>query len=295
MKSALTKCLSLSLSFLLIFTVFTTAASAAHVRKDLGLSSVTDKNVSNYEAIDIYIGNNKLYDKALIIGDTKYIPLRSFVSIAMPSAKITYDSNSKTMTVRGNGLTISASGGAYVVYANDRALFELTPAVVLSDGKMYLPENTIAKIFTLKHSYSKGIIKFAGTPIPLIPASKYYREDEVFWLARIIHAESVGESLLGQIGVGSVVLNRVKSKDFPNTIYSVIFDKKYGIQFTPVANGTIYNTPAYTPTLAAKICLEGFRVSEDVLFFLEPKISTSFWISSTRDYAFSIGNHDFYK
>lgn len=295
MKHALVKCLSLSLSFLLIFTIFTTAASAAHVRKDLRLSSVSDKNVSNYEAIDLYIGNNKLYDKGLIIGDTKYIPLRSFVSVAMPNAKVTYDSKTKTMTVRGSGLTVSATAGAYVVYANDRALFDLTPATVLSDGKMYLPEKTIAKIFTLRYSNTSGAIKFSGTPTPLIPASKYYREDEVLWLARIIHAESVGESLLGQIGVGSVVLNRVSSKDFPNTIYSVIFDKKYGIQFTPVANGTIYNTPAYNPKLAAKICLEGFRVSDEVLFFLEPKISTSFWISSTRKYAFSIGNHDFYE
>ena len=91
----------------------------------------------------------------------------------------------------------------------------------------------------------------SGAYSPLAPASKFYRPDEVLWLSRIIIAESRGESLLGQIAVGNVVLNRVKSRDFPNTIYGVIFDRKYGVQFTPVANGTIYNTPGYTETLAA--------------------------------------------
>jgi len=62
-----------------------------------------------------------------------------------------------------------------------------------------------------------------------------------------------------------------------------------------VLDGTIYNTPCYNSTLAAKICLEGFDISGGALFFLRPELSTSSWIPNSRPYAFSIGKHDFYK
>ena len=117
----------------------------------------------------------------------------------------------------------------------------------------------------------------------------------MFWLGRIIHAESRGEPLLGQIAAGNVVMNRVRSRYYPNTIYGVIFDRKYGVQFSPVLDGSIYNTPTYNCTLAAKIVLEGFDTSGGALFFLEPQHSTSSWIPKNRPYFFTIGKHDFYK
>ena len=130
--------------------------------------------------------------------------------------------------------------------------------------------------------------------MPLTPASEYYKDDELYWLSRIISAESRGESLLGQIAVGNVVLNRMRHPDYPSTIYGVIFDKKYGVQFSPIADGSIYSPPTYSSTLAAKICLEGVSVSDKILFFMEPKASTSSWISDNRKYAFTIENHYFF-
>ena len=126
-------------------------------------------------------------------------------------------------------------------------------------------------------------------------ADKFYREDEVYWLSKIISAESRGESLEGKIAVGNVVLNRVRSAQFPNTIYGVIFDKKFGVQFTPVANGTIYQEPTAESIIAAKICLEGYSLSNDILYFLNPKYSTASWVQSNRPFAFTIGNHSFYN
>ena len=63
----------------------------------------------------------------------------------------------------------------------------------------------------------------------------------MMWLSRILYAEANTEPLAGKIAVGNVIMNRVKSPEFPDTIYSVIFDRKYGVQFTPVANGSVYN------------------------------------------------------
>ena len=71
------------------------------------------------------------------------------------------------------------------------------------------------------------------------------QRDDIFWLARIIHAESQGEPYIGKVAAGNVVMNRVNSKQFPNTIYGVIFEYFQGIpQFSPVADGTIYNNPS---------------------------------------------------
>ena len=192
------------------------------------------------------------------------------------------------------GIAITATDGNYTVYAADRPLFSLSPTVIMSDGRMYIPAETLAKALGLSLSRD-GALYLSGALRPLTHASSFYRDDEVFWLARIIHAESSGEPLLGQIAVGNVVLNRVRSRDYPNTIYGVIFDRKYGVQFSPIIDGAIYNTPSYNSILAAKICLEGFDLSEGAMFFLRPEISTSSWIPNNRPYLFSVGKHDFYK
>ena len=127
-----------------------------------------------------------------------------------------------------------------------------------------------------------------------MPAEQYYNKDSLYWLSRIISAESQGEPLLGQIAVGNVVLNRMRSPLYPNTVYGVIFDRRYGVQFSPVKDGSIYNPPYATSVTAAKICLEGYSVSGEILFFLEPLISVSLWVPNNRPYRFTIGHHDFY-
>ena len=117
----------------------------------------------------------------------------------------------------------------------------------------------------------------------------------MYWLSRIISAEAKGESFLGQMAVGNVVLNRVAHPSYPNTIYGVIFDRKHGTQFSPVSYGTIYQAPTESAVIAAKICLEGYTLSDEILFFYNPRIASTNWIAQNRPYAFTIGNHRFYK
>ena len=256
------------------------------------LSSVSNKNISAYIRPSVSVNGSSLSVKGIVINSTYYVPFRAFANSI--GASYSYDSKSKTSVMKLNGLTLSATDGCYVSYANDRTLFSISPTVIMSDGRMYIPAETVAKAVGMNLKASSLSVAFSGDVKPLISAAKYYRSDEVLWLARIIHAESRGEPLLGQIAVGNVVLNRVKSSDFPNTIYGVIFDRKYGVQFSPILNGTIYNEPSYNSILAAKICLEGFDISEGALYFLYPPLSTSSWIPRNREYGFTIGNHDFY-
>lgn len=260
-------------------------------RKYLNLATVTNKSVWAYTRKAITIGSSSVAVKGLTINGVEYIPFRA----AANAIGASYSYSGSTGTMKASGLVLTSGAGCYVSYGNDRVLFSSSPTVMMNDGRLYIPAEIFAKAIGMKLSASDSSVSLTGKYSPILNASSFYRADEVLWLARIIHAESAGEPLLGQIAVGNVVLNRVKSSAYPNTIYGVIFDRKYGVQFSPVLNGTIYNTPSYNATLAAKICLEGIEVTDGALFFLEPSLSTSSWIPNNRQYSFTIGRHDFYK
>jgi N-acetylmuramoyl-L-alanine amidase len=115
-------------------------------------------------------------------------------------------------------------------------------------------------------------------------------EEDLHLLARIINAEAGDEPYEGMVAVGNVVLNRVRDQHFPDTIRGVIYQKG---QFSPVANGEINREPNDRSIRAAKEVIEGARVvSEDVMFFYNPKISRSSWMSR-RTVAARIGGHTF--
>jgi len=135
----------------------------------------------------------------------------------------------------------------------------------------------------------------SGTGVPstdlLGPA---YSQEDLYWLSRIISAESRGEPFKGKLAVGTVVLNRVASSEFPNTVYDVIFDSRWGGQFTPVRNGTIYNEPTAESVQAAQLCLQGAREAGNSLYFLNPDLAANHWAMKNRPYVATIGSHWFY-
>ena len=225
------------------------------------LPGIPSTSLSYYSRKTITVNGSQLSEPAAVINGITYVPLKLFSSAV---ANGSYSYSGGTSTVRASGLLLTASNGGYVIYANDRPLFSFSPTVRMSNGSVYVPASALERAMGIRRaSESSGKISFRGSYSPLLSASRFYREDEVYWLSKIISAESSGESLLGQIAVGDVILNRVKSNQFPNTIYGVIFDRKWGVQFSPTADGRIYNTPTYTSTLAAKICLEGVSLSDN--------------------------------
>lgn len=258
------------------------------------LPGITTRYLWQHSQRNVTVNGKQLSEPAVVMNGTLYLPLRAFAN-SLGNAKVSYDKSTKTATLEMQGLKLTATDCGFVTYANDRALFSFSPNMLMSNGKMYLPASVLTKALGVKiTSETRETVSISGSYTPLVHASKFYREDEVYWLAKIISAESGGESLIGQIAVGDVILNRVSSSLYPNTIYSVIFDRKYGVQFSPILDGSIYKDPTFTATLAAKICLEGTSLSDDALFFLNPRVAESNWIVKNREYAYSIGGHDFY-
>lgn len=118
-----------------------------------------------------------------------------------------------------------------------------------------------------------------------------YSSSDLALLTRLIYAEARGESYVGQVAVGAVVLNRIKSPSFPNTMSGVIYQK---YAFTAVADGQINLTPNETAKKAAQDAINGWDPSYGSLYYYNPKVATSAWIF-TRPTVVTIGNHVFAK
>lgn len=110
-------------------------------------------------------------------------------------------------------------------------------------------------------------------------------------LARLIYGEARGESYTGQVAVGAVVLNRVKSSSFPNTISGVIYQSG---AFDAVKDGQINLTPNSTAKKAAQDALNGWDPSYGAIYYFNPATATNKWIWS-RPVTVTIGNHRFCK
>lgn len=270
-------------------------STQAFERYELSVSKIYNKNINAYSTVKIALNGKSLSVDTRMINGTVYVALRSFIN-ATTDMSVTYYQSRATLNVKGKNFEMDVIDGSNVIYANGRTLFSMTPSVIMTNGRMYAPLHNIAKALGFTYTWNSYTYTatLTGSVKPITHGSIYYAEDAVYWLSRIISAESRGESLLGQIAVGSVVMNRVKSPLYPNTIWGVIFDRKYGVQFSPIIDGSIYAAPTASSIVAAKICLEGFNVNKSALFFLYPRYSTSSWIPNTRQYLFSIGKHDFY-
>lgn len=239
-------------------------------------------------AVDVRYNDWDMPVTGHLIDGTTYVPLRHFFN-QLGGSWVTWNDETRSATVKGN-----ASATFYLdsrtAWYNGTAQ-TLTGQSYAVNGTMYVPLRGLAGVLNCDIAYSGSQQRVTLST----PKNTVEHDDAVFWLARIIEAESGAEPYKGKLAVGNVILNRVKSTDFPNSIYGVIFDRKNGVQFTPVANGTIYNTPSAESIRAAKDCLAGTSVAGNCLYFFNPKTATKAdWIIRNCTYFASIGNHDFY-
>lgn len=232
---------------------------------------------------------------------TTYVPIR-FIADALNVESVSWDKDSKSVTIINSGSTIVLFANQNYVYVNN-IYRSLANNALLVNGRTFVPIRFVSEILGANvnwddENYTVSISTSSSdsTSSSVSSNSGYTSADEdaVYWLSKIIEAEASGEPFSGKVAVGEVILNRVKSEDFPNTIWEVIFDNKFGIQFEPVANGSIYNTPSAESIKAAKTALDGSNYVSNCLYFLNPRIASSNWISKNRQYYTTISQHDFY-
>ncbi|PZE21054.1 spore cortex-lytic enzyme [Paenibacillus xerothermodurans] len=106
-------------------------------------------------------------------------------------------------------------------------------------------------------------------------------------MAKTIHSEARGESYAGQVAVGAVVMNRIQSDQFPDTIREVVFQSR---AFTAVDDGQYWLTPNRSAYLAALDAVRGWDPTYNSLYYFNPDTATSDWIWS-RPQTVKIGKH----
>lgn len=116
-----------------------------------------------------------------------------------------------------------------------------------------------------------------------------YRESELSLLARLVSGEARGEPYVGQVAVAAVVLNRVRSDEFPDTISGVIFQPG---AFDAVWDGQFDMTPTDSAVRAARDALNGWDPSGGCTYYYNPATATNPWIR-TRQVQLTIGRHAF--
>ncbi|CDE54458.1 MAG: spore cortex-lytic enzyme [Clostridia bacterium] len=134
-------------------------------------------------------------------------------------------------------------------------------------------------------------LKAMGITSSSSSSSSSNNSSNVNLLARVVYGEARGEPYTGQVAVAAVVLNRVKSSKFPNSISGVVYQSG---AFDAVADGQINMTPDTTAKKAAQDALNGWDPSYGAIYYFNPSTATNKWIWS-RPMTVTIGKHRFCK
>lgn len=263
-------------SYIVVIMILTTMAAILTA----GVSAITETEVEHCDGGVI---------SGYISGGTTYVPIRELASRCLQgSESVTWDNDTKTARVSFDGgiFEVTASKVEAVHNGSEQMLCG-TPT--LKESTLYVPLRSVASVFGYTASWDERVRRVS------LNVTEGGIRDDLYWLSRIISAESRGEPFEGQLAVGNVVLERVRSEEFPDSVYGVIFDASPTIQFTPVENGTVFDSPSQTCIEAARRCLEGCAVISGCLFFQNPDTTRSSWVSDNRDFVVRIGNHCFYR
>ncbi len=229
---------------------------------------------------------------AMVWESTTYVDCRPIVQAFYPDAEITQEGD--RVQVRSETLNIDLKPGRGYVIANGRYL-PVAGEIKSENGVTMVPVRLLGRILGLNVEWDAQVgavlLTESGTG-PIQSGESYYNPDDLYWLSHIIFAESGNQPLEGQIAVGNVILNRVASPLFPETIYKVIHQTN---QFSPVRSGTINLEPRELSVIAAKLALEGANTAGNSLYFINPRVSGNSWVARTRTHVTTIAAHAFYR
>ena len=260
-----------------------------------------EAKTSEYPSVRVY-SDGLLVGRAYRSGQQIYLSVGDVCAMLGLEAEEQLDKTiyGYDVSIHGEGLELSAHVGDSYVIVNHRYLLNLR-GVLLSLGRAYFPVALIERIFDVRATVSGALDRVdlvLREGEPLQGWETYYEdtfgEENVVWLARLINAEAANQPFIGMVGVGAVVMNRVRDERFPDNITDVIFDTKNGVQFQPVYDERIYKRAGPTALIAAYIALEGYTTVGDSLYFIQPERADDTWLREYYTFVVSIGDHDFY-
>lgn len=218
--------------------------------------------------------------EGILFDSITYIPLRSFIEY-FQLGEISWENDTRTVHVKKGAVSYAFPVGSSLLTIDD-VVYDMGNPSLLYEGHIYIPlrffsEKLGCKVdfdgeyYIVNLSFEEGI---AITPNPealTVNYSKVITKMSVKDLqdfAKLVMREAGYIDYEGRVGVACVVMNRVKTKEYPNTVHSVIYDKEYAIQFTPVWKKNFPSTkPNKDSVRAMKVAVRGWNNIEDCLYF----------------------------
>lgn len=219
-----------------------------------------------------------------------YVALAPMAQVLDSTVQVGWDGS--TVQIYSSGLALTATVGEHYFVANGRYLY-LPKGVQMVNDMVTVPLWAVAKAFdaTVGWDASTGTVLVNRGSGAIQSGDSFYDQEALFWLSRVISAESGNQPLEGKMAVGNVVMNRVASPIYPNTVQGVLAQKN---QFTTYRNGALADrTPSQACVIAAKLVLDGgvVEVTEGALYF---DSSSNSWAAKNRQYIATLGGHKFY-
>ncbi|TYQ16555.1 UNVERIFIED_CONTAM: copper amine oxidase-like protein [Acetivibrio alkalicellulosi] len=222
---------------------------------------ITVKVNDNYIKMDV---------QPYIKDDRVFVTLR-FVAEAL-RAQVDWDEEEKKVTViyDDNEIEMFIDESTFFVNGNEKTM---DTTISITDGRTMVPIRFITENFNCSVEWDQLTYTVIIEKEDIDISEDYiyerpYTDEDLMWLARIIHVEGKGLSINAKVAIANVVINRKESSRFPNTIHDVIFDKAYSVQFPPAhRQGFKELDPSECCIIAAKMSLEGVNNIEGALFF----------------------------
>lgn len=212
-----------------------------------------------------------------------YFPLEETVKIFFPETEVSCDEG--VYTVKGSDFTMTVEKGKTYLEINGRYLYVADGFKCReSDGMVMVPARILGQALGFQVDWKKKVL-FTSGGSPLSAEEKPYTDSDLDLISRVITHESGNQPLMGKMAVGNVILNRVSSSSFPNTVSEVIYQKN---QFPGATNATANEESI----IAAKLVLEGANVVPGAYFF--NGVGKPCWASKNKTLLYTIGGHAFY-
>ena len=239
--------------------------------------------LEGYEAVEVTLNGEAVSGlEAQVKSGVSYLPFGATVMLLRPDAQVVWEEG--RFVASAEDFTMSVAVGEVYLTINDRYLYISGGVPADDDGDALVPARVLVSALGDQVVWSGKVDLWSGGT-PLTAEGKPYDEESLDILARVIMHESGYQPFQGQLAVGSVIMNRVSSGKFPNTVKEVVCSPN---QFP----GATDATPGANAILAARLCLEGANVVPGAYYF--NGVGKACWASRNKSLLYTIGGHAFY-
>lgn len=244
-------------------------------------------SVGAADSFGLYVDGEEVTDAHVVLKNgVTYVSAYNVTRALVPDTTTVWNSGAEDMVLKGTDVNINLHLNRDYVVANGRYLYTPGQVILHSTGDLLVPVRTLALALGAPLTWDGNGVYLTSGGTPLQSGDSYYDADQVALLAKVIRHEAGNQPLAGQVAVANVLLNRVKSGSFPDTLSGVVNQKG---QFP----GALNAAPTTQHYIAAKLALDGARTVPTNCYWFNGA-GKACWASRNKTLQATIGSHAFY-